>query len=103
MKTRITFALLALAVLVAAGTAWAAQPTVEQPSAENPEVTVPAETGTIVPSEIDGLFVDPAEQGACCRGDCFAQKMDCLDACGFEDQVCRDQCHAAYDACISNC
>lgn len=105
-KTRIL--VLVLLILGVASITWAAQPAVnapavDQPSSDAPAVDVPSNNAPIVPAEIDGLFVQPTETGACCRADCFSQKYACLEACGYLNDPCREQCRIEYDACILNC
>jgi hypothetical protein len=102
---------LALLVLTAAGVAWAAQ-TAPTTAPEAPAVSnAPAENGTaieapaqdgVLPLEIDGLFIEPSETGACCRAECLENKTACLDACGG-DIACRSNCADEYWACLTNC
>jgi len=104
MKTRFVSVLFALAILAVAGFAWAAQSTVPVASQpEAPEASAPVDDGTIVPAEIEGLFVEPIETtGACCRADCDDALNACRSACGL-DFGCWAQCRAEYDICISYC
>lgn len=101
MKIRIVSVLFALAVLAVAGFAWAAQSTA--PVASHPEASAPADDGTIVPAEIEGLFVEPIQTtGACCVADCDEALNACRSGCGL-DFACWAQCRAEYDICVSYC
>lgn len=102
MKARTAYLLIALFVAGTAGIAWAAQPAVDQSSTETPAIAAPAQDGVIIPAELDGLL-QPAEQGACCRADCFAEYIACKDACDLVDTVCKEQCVSQRDACYANC
>ena len=100
--------LLALLVVTAAGVAWAAQTapatTPEAPAASNApaeSVQAPAQDD-VLPLQIDGLFVEPSETGACCRAECLENKTACQEACGA-DQACRSACGDTYWACVANC
>lgn len=97
--------LFALVLITAAGMAFAAQPsadTAEEPVAPDAEVTSPTQQEEIVPSQIDGLFVEPVEQDACCRANCLEEKTACQNACSGEPG-CFDQCWDEYNDCVSFC
>lgn len=102
MKTRISYALLALVVLTFAGFAGATEQAPTQAPVDDAAVDAPAEGGTIIPAEIDGLFVEPTPMGPCCRVDCWNEFEACRNACGL-DEACREQCHNTYDSCLTNC
>lgn len=96
--------LLALLVLTVAGVAWAAQPapatSPEAPAAPNAELNAPAQNGALV--NIDGLFIEPAETGACCRANCLEERVACNDACAGEPG-CFSACYDQYLSCVSFC
>lgn len=102
MKIRISCVLLALVALTFAGFAGAAEQTPAQAPVDDAAVEAPAEGGTIVPAEIDGLFVEPTPMGPCCRFECWSEFEQCRTACGG-DTECRQGCRDTYDACLPNC
>jgi hypothetical protein len=105
MKIRTAYVLFALVLALGAagaGIAWAAQPAVDSPEAETPEATASAEAGTIVPAELDGLFIEPTEQGACCFAGCWEEWADCALACNG-DSVCEHGCRDDKERCLTNC
>jgi hypothetical protein len=105
MKTRTAYVLFAFVLLLAAagaGIVWAAQPAVDAPEAEAPEVTAPAGGESIVPSELDGLFIEPAEQGGCCWAECLGEWGECNLACNG-DSACEHECTEDKERCLTNC
>lgn len=96
--------LFALVLITAAGVAFAAQPaadTAEEPAAAEALVTAPAQD-EVLPSGIEGLFVEPEEAGACCFARCGEERTACTDACGA-DTACRTACWDEYQECTKDC
>jgi hypothetical protein len=107
MKLRIAYILVVLLVAGAAGIAWASQGAATPSPAQTPEVGSPAEDGGIVAPELDELFIDPTDLGACCFAECYEQRSECLAGCppisdpGWE--ACINNCGQQFNDCRANC
>ncbi|MGD2115649.1 MAG: hypothetical protein PVG07_11385 [Acidobacteriota bacterium] len=96
ISKRSLFVVLAL-VLAVAGVAWAAQPVTPTTPELDAEVSQP-----VIDAELEELFLDPQELGACCFAECWEVWGVCVEGCNG-DTACRQACTADRRECTSHC
>ncbi|HSL81390.1 MAG TPA: hypothetical protein VLF66_01355 [Thermoanaerobaculia bacterium] len=101
-KTLVPTLVLALLALGIAGIAWAGQAAVQVPEEPAAEAGLPAEERELDEITLEGLFQEPVEVDACCRGNCLGWYGDCMYACNA-DPICEQECGDEKQACLAGC